>query len=370
MKTNGRLIALLMLGTLPLSAAPFVALGDNAELFLTGTVSVSADDNIYLRRANEVNDVIFTVAPGFDLVFGRNAATTGNFYFREDIVRYTDNDKQNTSLTNVGFHSLYNNGKSKFDFAASYAETAQNDTSAPGDIVDRTLTTVKAQSEFAVSQKTVIGVGASFEKTDYTAGPGYRDSNVWSVPMDAYFEYSPKLAMSVGYRYRSTDLTGSAIDSKDHFFNLGARGEFTPKLVGQIRVGYSKRNLDNGSDDSSVGIDSNFNYSFSEKTTYTLGVTNDFGSSALGESTKAFGVNVAAVNRLDEQWSWNANLAYRSTDYPSHSDDLLQGGVGLAYVYNNSINFSAGYSYKKNTSNAANFEFTNNVFNLAANIRY
>lgn len=374
MNTHGRLFALLALSASALTAAPFVALGDNAELFLTGSVVANFDDNIYLRNGTaarpEVSDTILTFTPGVDLVFGKNAATTGNLYFREDIVRYMDNDRQNTELSSVGFNSLYSNGKSKLDLGASYIESAQNDTSAPGDIVSRKSTSARALSEFGVSEKTSVAAGVRWDKVNYDAGPGYRNSNTWSVPLDAYFEYSPKLQWSTGYRYRATNLSGAGIDSDDHFFNIGARGEFTPKLTGQLRVGYGLRKFDRGGDESNFGIDSNFNYAFSPKTTYTLGVSNDFGTSALGESTKNFSINLGANNRIDEQWSWNANLVYRSTDYPTHSDDFWQGGVGVAYVYNNNVNFSASYTFRNNSSNSSAFEFTNNVFSIGANLRY
>jgi len=374
MNTHGRLFALLALSASALTAAPFVALGDNAELFLTGSVVANFDDNIYLRNGTaarpEVNDTILTFTPGVDLVFGKNAATTGNLYFREDIVRYMDNDQQNTELSSIGFNSLYSNGKSKLDLGASYIESAQNDTSAPGDIVSRKSSSARALSEFGVSEKTSVAAGVRWDKINYDAGPGYSDSKAWTVPLDAYFEYSPKLQWSAGYRYRATDFSGAASDSKDHFFNIGARGEFTPKLTGQLRVGYGLRKLDRGGDDSDFGIDSNFNYAFSPKTTYTLGVTNDFGASALGESTKTFSVNLGANNRIDEQWSWNANVVYRSTDYPTHSDDFWQGGVGVAYVYNNNVNFLASYTFRNNSSNSSAFEFTNNVFSIGANLRY
>lgn len=379
MKTHGRLFALLALGASSLSAAPFVALGDNAELFLTGAVVVNFDDNIYLRPGTalrpEVSDTVLTFTPGVDVVFGRNAATSGNLYFREDILRYSDNDQQNTSLTNIGVNTLYNNGKSKVDLGASYTEYAQNDTSVPGDIVERNVTSMRALSEFGATEKTSVGVGARFEKIDYSGGASYRDSSIWTLPVDAYFEYSPKLQWSAGYRYRSTDLSGSSIDSKDHFFNIGARGEFTPKLTGQLRVGYGLRKFDNSSDDSDFGVDSNFTYAYSPKTSYSFGVNNDFGSSALGQSTKSFSVNLGANNRIDEQWSWNAGIFFRSVDFSgtatsAHSDDFVQGNVGVSYVLNNNVNFTASYTHRKNSSDKADFEFANNVFSFGANLRY
>lgn len=368
------MLLLLAFAATTLTAAPFVALGDGAELFLTANVSVSADDNIYLKRTNAVNDVILDFAPGLDLVFGRKTATQGNVFFKEDIMRYSDNDIQNTSLASVGFNTRHEDGKTKIDVGASYVETAQNETSAPGQIVPKNTTNFRALSEFAFSEKTSVGAGVRWEKSDYATSVGsYRDNKIWTVPLDVYFATSPKLQTSIGYRYRSTTLsrqTVNAVDSKDHFINVGARGEFTPKLTGQLRVGFGKRSFDNGRDDTTFGVDSSFTYAFSPKTTYQFSVSNDFGTSALGETTKTTSLSISAVNKIDDQWSWNANLAYRNIDFPAHSDDFIAGGLGVSYVYSNSLNFAAGYNYKKNSSDSLLYEFKNNIFNLSANIRY
>lgn len=374
MKNHGRLLALLAFAATSLSAAPFVALGDSAELFLTANVSVSADDNIYLKRANAVDDVILTFAPGLDLVFGRQTATQGNVFFREDILRYSDNDDQNTNLISAGFNSLYEDGKTKLDFGASYIETAQNETSAPGQIVPKNSTSFRALSEVSFTEKTSLGTGVRWDRSDYsTTAASYRDTKTWTVPVDVYFATSPKLQTSIGYRYRMTDIArenASISDSKDHFFNVGARGEFTPKLTGQLRVGFGKRNFDRGNDETTFGVDSGFTYTYSPKTAYQFGVSNDFGTSALGETTKTASLSLSVINKIDDQWSWNANLVYRNIDFPSHSDDFYAGGLGVGYIYSNTVNFAAGYNYKKNTSNSQLFEFTNNIFNFSANVRY
>lgn len=370
MKTYHRILALaaLSIGATAYSA-PMMALGDNAELFLTASANLRSDDNISLKTNNELSDVVWNFVPGLDLVYGRNAETSGHIYFREEFLKYSDNSDLDTNLADVGITSVYNNGKTKVDAAASYRQTAQNDPTIPGAIVDRDVTNLKAATEFGASEKTTVGVGALYDKTNY--GPaGYTDSSIWNLPLDAYFEYSPKLAWSVGYRYRSTDLGGSAIDSQDHFFNIGARGEFSPKLTGQIRLGYSKRSFDRGSDANLFGVDSTFSYAFSEKTTYQLGLSNDFGSAASGQSTKNRTINVAAISKIDEQWGWNVGLNFRSIDYPTRTDDYLEGVAGVSYTYSNNLNFAASYTYRNNSSDSAAFEFTNNVFSIGANIRY
>lgn len=372
MKINGRIVALTALLAGNLTAAPFVALGDNAELFLTASVDVKVDDNIYLRNTNEADDTILTFSPGLDLVFGRNAATSGNVFYRHDILRYSDNSVQDTDLANFGFNSLYSNGKTKFDAGVSYAETAQNDAATPGFIVPRDITTARALAEFGLTEKTSLGAGARYEKSDFSVGGGYRDSSNFSVPLDVYFEYSPKLELSAGYRYRSNDVSGAGnLDSNDHFLSIGARGEFTPKMSGQIRVGYAKRNFDAATgDEDTFGLDANLTLAATAKTAIRFNVSNDFGVSALGESTDNFLFSASVNSRVDDQWSWQAGLAFRAVDYPTRADDYFEGNVGVRYTYSSFVNFAAGYTHRKNDSSLTTNDFSNNVFSLTANLRY
>lgn len=381
MKTNARaLAAALLLGANAAMAASFVAVGENAELFLTANATVTIDDNIYLRPSNEADDLILSFTPGLDFVFGRNAATSGNVYYRHQFLRYSDYSMQDTDLANIGLNTAYANGKSKFNFGVSFAELAQNDASVAGAIIERDLTSVRASGEVGVTEKTSIGAGVNLEKNSY-ALPTFTDSTVWNVPVDMYFEYSPKLQASVGYRYRNTELSGAALDSKDHFFSVGARGEFTPKLTGQIRIGYTLRDFSNNTDDSDFGAEANLTYAFSEKTSVSINALSDYNSTPVGASTQVKRVGFSSSTRVSEQWSWNTNLSYATTKYDRRDDSLVSGGLGLAYTYSNYVNFAASYSFRSNSSDsttalpgdlaaARNAEFDNNVFSLAANIRY
>jgi polysaccharide biosynthesis protein VpsM len=369
-----RITALAILSTascVVVNAAPFMAVGDNAELFLTAKAEVQADSNIYLDTTKEQNDTIYSFTPGVDLVFGKGSVTKGNVYYREEIRRYADNDVQDTELSSVGANSAYNNGVTKVDLNASYDQIAQNDNDlrATGLIVRREVTNLGAEAEFGVTEKTVIGVGLSFDKTDY--GPAsYVDSDIWMLPVDVYYKATPKLDWSLGYRYRSTDLSGSASDSNDNFFNLGARGEFTPKLTGQVRVGYNQRSLDRGADEDQLGFEGNLSYAYSDKTSLVFNLGNDFGSSGSGESTKDFNIGLTGSNKFNEQWTLNTGLTYRKSEYPTRTDDFIEATAGVAYVYSNYVNFAAAFTLRDNGSDLASAEFAQNVFSLSANVRY
>lgn len=371
MKHTARLAAIAVLLSLSAKAAPFMAVGDNAELFVTAGFSVAFDDNVYLDSTNESDDTILSFTPGVDLVFGKGSATTGNAYYREEIRRYDDNGNQDAELSSVGFNSSTNTGTSKFDLNASYAQVAQNDNDirVAGVIVRRDVTNLGASAEFDVTGKTSVGLGATFLGTDYDTA-NYVDSDVWSLPVDVYYEATEKLDWSMGYRYRSTNQAGAGRDFTDHFVNLGARGEFSPKLSGQIRVGYNDRKVKGAGSDSGLGLDTSLSYAYSEKTSIRLFLNNDYGNSGTGDSTEIFRWGGSISTSVTEQLFVMASLSISATEYPTRDDDFVDGLVSVGYRYNQYVDFSASMALRDNSSTAAVARFDNTVFTFGANVRY
>ncbi len=64
MITKRRLVLLSSLSAAPAFAAPFLAIGDNAELFLTGRTEVRYEDNVTFSSSDELEDEAFEVTPG------------------------------------------------------------------------------------------------------------------------------------------------------------------------------------------------------------------------------------------------------------------------------------------------------------------
>ena len=361
-----------VLGLSAAKAAPFMAVGDNAELFLTAAGILQSDDNIYLGASGK-SDTIYSFTPGLDLVFGKGSAATGDVYYREEIRRYSSNSQQDVNLASVGTKVAYSNGVSKANFNAAYAEIAQNQVGATlsSDIARRNVTNVSGNTEFTLTGKTSLSVGLAYDKVDYIP-TAFTSSDILTIPLDVYFQASPKLDWSVGYSYRSTKLSGSGDDSTDSFFNIGARGEFTPKLTGQVRVGYTARSFDRAGNESLVGLSGNLTYAYSEKTTILLNAANDFGNAGTGDSTKNLSVGANVASKLTEQWALNAGLSWRAIKYPTRTDDYVEGSIGTSYAYNAYLNFNANYIYRDNSTNkaSAGSQFTNNVFSLGASVRY
>lgn len=366
-KSLSTLAVLLTFSTAAYSA-PFLAVGDGAELFLTGTVGLRADDNIFLT-SNKIDDVILDINPGVDLVFGKNSATKGHFSYVESFSNYSDNDQLNTSLSAVNFASNYDDGKSKLDLKAGYNQTNQNTFDVQG-LSRRDVVTAGVTAEVSVTEKSSIAFGGSYSDTDYKRAT-LSDLTEFSVPVNYYYKLNPKLDLSLGLRYRRSDVQlGVNNDSKDYTYRVGFRGEFTPKVVGTVQVGFGTREYDSGVDKDILDIDASINFLISEKTTLQVTASNDFGTASSGAGQKTFSLGGTVINKLSDEWSFRAGLTYRALDYFTRTDDFVEGQIGADYVVSENITITGAYAYRNYESDLAGAGFRNNVFSLAANFRY
>ena len=380
MRTAIRSLAILAVFGSAVQAAPFLAMGDSAELFLTGTLGVRSDDNVLLS-SKKTSDTIIGFIPGVDVVYGQNALTKGRAYYKETMSRYSDNDKLNTSLSSVGFDSKYDDQKLELNFKTSYDQLDQNTvdtrptappTGTKADFIRRDVFDIEAGAELSVTDKTKVSGSMDYAYIRYKRA-GFSSSKITSVPLDYYYYVLPKLAVSGGFTYSDTQLGRGGIGSKDFFYNVGARGEFTPKLTGKFAIGYTQRKLDVGGYDNTLGVDSSFAYALDEKTALQFGVTNGYGVSGAGQSERNLTWSAGFQTSLAADWSVGSALSYRSIAYlgvGARTDNYFEGSLTATYTYSTMVNFTASYTYRNNSSDLKGSTFNNNVFALAANIRY
>lgn len=360
-------IALLATSAISIAqAAPFLAVGDGAELFVTGAVGIRADDNIFLDQSG-TNDVIFDVSPGLDLTFGKDSKLQGSLTAGVAFSSYSDNSKLNTSLFSSNFTSRFDDGKMKAGFNLSFNELNQNAPDIRG-LTRRDVFSTGGNVEVEISQKTSVGAGITFNHDNYKR-VSYSDSDTLTIPVNFYYELTPKVDMSVGYRFRDYQATIGA-DSMDHFFNVGARGEFSPKLTGTVAVGVSSRELSPGGSDTMLGFDSSLSYELTPKTSLQFGASNDFGTTPQGQQQKNLSLNSSIVTKLSEEWTLNGGLSYRATKYSTRTDDYWETSLGASYIINANVRMVGAYVYRNYVSDLASSEFSNNVFSVAANLRY
>jgi len=362
------------------NAAPFLAIGDGAELFATGTLGVRADDNIFLS-ANATSDTIFDINPGLTLEFGKNADLKGSLSLVEAFANYTDRSALNTNLLSADFSAKFDDGKTKLGFSAGFHELNQNTVDARptnttgGFLVRRDQFQVGADGEVEVSQITSVAAAVRFEHMNYKRA-GYGDFDELKVPINFYYKWTPKTDLSLGYAY-SNYQTQIGQDSNDHFISVGMRGELLPLLKGEIKIGVDTRNISGSGSKTDLGLDANATYEYSPKTKFTFNLGNNHSTSPSGSQQKNLSFGSSATVEIDSAWSVNAGLNWRNIAYARfgtsgpHEDDYLEGTVGANYTVNSWVKINAGYTYRNNSTNNKNgSEFTGNVFSLSASLRY
>lgn len=359
-------------------AAPFLAIGDNAELFATGEASVAYNDNILLAASGaELEDTIFTFVPGFDLQFGKESLIKGNLIGTATLRSYSDNNSLNSQLLGIGGNAAYDNERVKLNAKASFNELDQPVVGGTtGRLVERSVTNLGVDGEIEISEKISVGSGLSYAKTDYTTTGG-SDQEDYVVPVNVYYELTPKVDLSSGIRYTHSKFdTAGANEFDTYYYNVGARGSFTPKLSGSFSVGYTTRNVNVGpDDDGTIGSDASLAYAYSEKTSLTLTAARGFSNSgSTGQSYENTSLGLSAVSALTADWRVNAGISYRQLDYkvaPVHTDDYVEATVGASYTINQHLTTSLAYIYRDQSSDlGAASEFSNNVVTLSISARY
>lgn len=374
-------IALGSLALTALAGTSFAAfsLTDDITLRLTGDVGVVYDDNIQLGDGTvnpKVDDVIFNFKPGLTLEFGKKGLAV--FNFSENFTRYADTANINTNLASLSFRSTLDTGKTTGSLNAGFAQLNANTPTATGGVsgvpglLRRDNTTAGGNVKFTLSEKSNFGVGVTYDKTDYKLTT-LADSQITTVPITYYQEITPNLYITPSIRYRKTQLSAPATsDFTDYYYSVGLDGQFDPKLSGNVSVGLNKRQAQVGKNESSVGLDSNLNWKYTEKTTFGFNVKNDFGASSVGASQKTLSLGANASTELAVKVTGSANVNYSSTRYAAaRVDKNWRFGVSVNWALYDYFSLSAGYDYTDNSSSIGGANsYSDNKFSITGTVRY
>lgn len=379
MKTLVRNFAMLSCISGSVWAAPFCAIGNNAELFVTGQAGVRFDDNILLAPGgpNKKSDTIVSFTPGLELDFGKDSLIKGMFTVSEAFNSYLSNSELNSQLGLVNFKGTYETEKTTVSANAAYAELDQNTYAANGSNIRRNVYSGGLDAAYTISPKASFATGVTFSRTEYLQSGSVGEKN-YGVPINVYYGITPKSDLSVGVTYTRNDLD-NGLSFDEFYYNVGARGEFTPKLSGSFSIGWDDRTGSGGvaaQDSSSLGFRSGLSYAYSDKTTITLNADKGFSNASSGTSTqKNLGIVLGAQTDIAVDWKVSASLAYRDIQYEGVAaagrvDDYLEATAGATYIVNSNISLNGTYSYRNLYSNVPNVEFGNSVIAVSVSARY
>jgi polysaccharide biosynthesis protein VpsM len=376
MITKRQIATLISLVTAPLFAAPFLAIGDNAELFVTGKAQASYDDNVTLDSDNELEDEIFQFTPGLQIVYGKGSEVKGTLILEESLIAYSENTNLNTQLANIAFNSSYEGDSLNLGANASFRELSQNsrDSNVTGKLVDSENYSLGLNASLSLTEKSKVASGFQWTRVQYTNISSLVDQDKYVVPVNYYFATTPKLDLTAGVRYSDINLANSGNDSHELYYNVGAKGEFTPKLLGTFDIGYNTSFYDgSGVDDQTgLGLNSSLTYIYSPKTNIVFRAKNDFATDSTGQSNETIDIGTGISTQFTSQFSGSADVGYVIVSQNSAAGDydFYTGSVGVSYKVNEYLTVSSNYTYQNKESDIPTSEFSKNLFVLSASVRY
>jgi hypothetical protein len=363
-------------------AAPFMAVGSSAELFVTARATLEFNDNLTLGSdyvapgatlaSNPVrDDTVVRFAPGLSYEFGKNALVSGKFAYVETITRHSDNDALDSELSDVSFNIQHKDEKSTTAGKASYKQMNQNtvDLRSP-DLSAREVFNAGVNHEMEVTAKTSLAFGFEHTNTDYEK-PSFRDQLKTQIPVSAYFELTPKVDLSLNTMYREVDTDIAASNSDDWSFSAGARGDFTPKLTGSFKVGVTDRSIQAGGGRTSLALGSNFTYAYSPKTSFTFSAANDFNTTGTGGGQENLDIAFGVRSKISPDFTLASRVSVREIDnFSKASDTFYTGSVSAEYIVNAYWQLRGAFNYQENQSGTVGSDFDNKVFSFSALLRY
>jgi hypothetical protein len=349
-------------------------LDNGVKIIPNGIAGVQFNDNVFLSQSNETSDTIWVLSPGVSVVAGEGALNTTTFSFNEQFQFFSDDSNLNSNLAIADFSSRFDDGKMKIAIDAwlHQANQATRDIRNATDLVDRDLLHGAISDEVQWTDKSSVKVGATYNSTNYKPA-GYRDWTYFEVPVQYYYKYLPKLDLSAGIKYRKNTIGGAgSVDSDEAFYNVGARGEITPKLTGEIQVGYIQFNPDSGKSKSSIGLLSQFAFALTQKSAITFGASNQYGYGAQGDSYRTTSVFGGANVALSNDFQVSGQIAYNKFDYSTSTrkDDFWSGLVSATYSINRELSVNGTWAYANNDSSLTGADFKNNVLAVSGTYKF
>ncbi|NCG08197.1 MAG: outer membrane beta-barrel protein [Verrucomicrobia bacterium] len=358
-------------------AGPLVTIGDVGTVSFDGSASVKMDDNIFRQEKGKgkVDDIVMTFSPGLIATLGRDSSNLDiNLSTSFDFVRYQDKGDLDSELFHILGEAAYRASRLAVFASANYDESKSNNELANrnGDLLERENTGFSIKGEYTLSPKFSAKVGLNFDEIAYVGSyaADYQDRKNRTVPIDIFYELTPKLDLSVGYTNGDIDVENGDDATRDDF-NVGLRGQLLPKLVGDFKIGYNQYDSDSYKT-ASMSLKGDFSWTISSKLTHRLNIFRNFDASATGTGTQETKVRFSTNYLLNSKVSLSGRMGYTIRDYLSSSreDNLLTISFNGNYRINTNWSVNAGYTFSTNDSTIASSSYDNNIFTLSALLSY
>lgn len=339
-------------------------------------VTETFNDNLFSQRGRSTSDFITTFSPGVNFLLGRKSDNYVTLSYTLNQHLYADRNDLNSMEHLIELNSSIEKkriglrGIDRIQLLSSpvgsevklleFENADQPAISVEGNI-DRITFYDNYTLSYSISEKTSVYIQGLHSAADYEKGVRLLDYRTLSGTLGfGYRAFAKTQFFGEVYRgYTESEANIAAPAFADLTFiggALGARGQFTPKITGQVRLGFESREFKTGaggSDAPVVGL--SLNYAYSEKTRLNLNYSRrqDVSVQYGEQSYTADIIGAQFTQAIGGKGKWRATLGgyYGSYDYDDtpglrqqRSYDLYALNFNLAYQIQVWLSTSLGYS--------------------------
>ena len=356
-------------------------MGEDTQLHVLADAAFVYQDNLFLRSQNEIADRYLEFSPGLELRLFPQGAASATIRYQHRFTFFRDKDELDGDYSDLDISAKYNTGVIVGQAYARFREDASNttDVNLDGVLIERDHLDAGGSMKYDISELTAMKIGVDYSAVDYELG-FFTDHEAVAVPLTFFYKIRPKIDLTAGVRYRTTNTSGGfqqAFDYEDTYYFVGAVGElFSPVIYADVSVGFQEREYDNSALDATSGsYDITFIYVGDVKTNVYLGLSRDYRTSAIAGRTYAFtSASLGATYKLNDMVSLNGSVVYGETEYEQslRAEDMQFLNLGASYTPNEYLTFNASYRYAdvdgNGLDNASSYE--NNTIRVSASLRY
>lgn len=363
---------------------------------LTIQVAEIYDSNLNLAPNNRLEDFYTRAGVVLTLGFGDTIVREENFlelFYEPDFLIFADHSSFNTVQHVAYFAAQYRFSRLTLGAAETIqlAETGDSQLpSFPGTVVNgvnidtggrrriNTYTT-HLSATYDLTGKTFLSSASDYTRTDYAGS--LTNSQRFSSNFLLNYQYSPKLLVGAGGTV-GRDLLNQP-NTRQTFGQANLRASYNPtgKFNASLSVGVEVRQFDTGSEDFvSPVFDLGASYAPFDGTSITLDASRGTQVSAVlaSQDYASTQVQLTAKQRLFQRLIVSVTLGYQNLDYFGSSEDTVATRGDNYYFTQSSIDtritnfWSAGafFVYRENTSNLANFRFSETQIGIRSALKF
>ena len=344
--------------------------------------TVSSDNNVLLGPSGtEEDDMFYTAYPRviMDMPYAGHSFML-DYGIR--LRRYSDFDSEDNDLQNLEFDGMINvNSELSFRVMDRYRELS-GDTEEILGRVEYSRNTAEVRGMYELNSQ------FSFEGFYTSENYDYEDVTLIGRSESVYggvviYNLYEKWAFLGEVAHGEVDIDDTASDASFNRLLVGARGSFTPKITGKVRLGFESRSYDGDRTDTDLGyLAGDVIYEIASDTKLLAGMSRELIESITFDDNAytATQLRCKVTKDFADRISVILSGYYQSNDYEEmvprggvlaeRKDDIWQAQVGVEYRLNRWTVLLANLEHKDFDSSLDENDYDFNRINVGARLEY